>query len=79
MKRTIYEQKALWNAIQNIRSGNELSESYDLVESYFRDYLDEKFYVDYAEKWMEIEDIYSLQQVKGQEYDNDKITDLLFN
>ena len=79
MKRTIYEQRALWNAIQNIRSGNELAESYDLLESYFRDYLDEKFYADMVERGVDIDDVYWLQQIKGQEYCNDKITDLLFN
>lgn len=79
MKWTIYEQRKLRKAISDIRSWTDLAQWYETIEEFFRDFLDEKFYVDMAEKWVCDDDIYWLQQVKWQEYVNDKITDLLFN
>lgn len=79
MKWTIYEQRRLRKAISDIRSWTDLSEWYETIEEFFRDFLDEKFFVDMTEKWVCEDDIYWLQQIKWQEYVNDKITDLLFN
>ena len=46
MKWTIYEQRRLRKAISDIRSWTDLSEWYETIEKFFRDYLDERFFVD---------------------------------
>lgn len=79
MKWTIHEQRKLRKAIRDVRSWTDLSEWYEVIEEFFRDFLDESFYIDMTEKWVCYDDIYWLQQNKWQEYANDKITNLLFN
>ena len=68
MKWTIYEQRRLRKAISDIRSWTDLSEWYETLEEFFRDLLDEKFYVDMTERWVCEDDIYWLRICKWQNY-----------